>query len=82
MTGATQYTIYYESGYMELELYVAHFFKSKMIFKSFQKIRTKNIEIENYEIYYCAKKSILNSLYFGLSKNNKLAKISNFQTIH
>jgi hypothetical protein len=52
------------------------------MFESFKKIGTKFLMIDNYEIYYCAKKSILNSLYFELSKNDKTAKISNFQTMH
>jgi hypothetical protein len=64
---------------MELELHVARFLKnSKMAFKCFKKIGTKNLDIDNDEIYQCAKKSIRKSLYFRLRKNNKSAKISNF----
>jgi hypothetical protein len=38
---------------MELELHVAWFFlkKSKMAFESFKKFRTKNLDIDNNEIY-------------------------------
>jgi hypothetical protein len=44
--------LYTESGLMELELHVARFLKnSKMDFKSFKKFGTKNIDIDNDEIY-------------------------------
>jgi hypothetical protein len=37
---------------MELELHVALFLKkSKMMFENFKKFGTKNLEIDNYEIY-------------------------------
>jgi hypothetical protein len=45
-----------ESGQMELKLHVARFFKkTEMMFESFKKIGTKNLEIDNYEIYYYVK---------------------------
>jgi hypothetical protein len=41
-----------KSGLMELELHVARFLKnSKMAFKSFKKIETTNLDIDNDEIY-------------------------------
>jgi hypothetical protein len=41
-----------ESGLMELELHVAQFLKnSKMAFKNFKKFGTKNLDIDNDEIY-------------------------------
>jgi hypothetical protein len=37
---------------MELELHEARFLKiSKMAFKSFEKIETKFVDVDNYEIY-------------------------------
>jgi hypothetical protein len=37
---------------MDLELHVARFLKnSKLLFGSFKKIRTKNLDVDNYEIY-------------------------------
>jgi hypothetical protein len=67
-----------ESGQLELELHVALFSKkSKMMFESFKIFRTNFFEIDNCGILVC-KKSNVNSLYFGLSKNKKSAKISNF----
>jgi hypothetical protein len=43
---------------MGLELHVARFFKnSKMAFKSFKKSGSKNLDIDNDEIYQCAKKN-------------------------
>jgi hypothetical protein len=39
---------------MELELHVARFFfekKSKMALSNFKKFRTKNLDVDNYEIY-------------------------------
>jgi hypothetical protein len=58
---------------MELGLHVAHFLKkkSKMAFQSFKKFEIKNLDVHNYGIYYCAKKSIQNSFYFRLSENDK-----------
>jgi hypothetical protein len=42
----------HESGLMELELHVARFLKnSKIDFKNFKKIGTKNLDIDNDEIY-------------------------------
>jgi hypothetical protein len=45
------------SGQMELELHGAWFLKkSKIALKSFKKIGTKNLDVDNYMIYSCAKK--------------------------
>jgi hypothetical protein len=47
-----KYLVLYESGLMELELHVVWFFKnSKMAFQSFKKFGTKNLDIDNNEIY-------------------------------
>jgi hypothetical protein len=47
---------------MELGLHVARFLKnSKITLLRFKKFGTKNLDVDNYEIYYCARKSILNS---------------------
>jgi hypothetical protein len=41
---------------MELGLHVARFLKkSKITLLSFKKFGTKNLDVDNYEIYYCAK---------------------------
>jgi hypothetical protein len=47
-----KYLVLYESGLMELELHVVWFLKnSKMAFQSFKKFGTKNLDIDNNEIY-------------------------------
>jgi hypothetical protein len=68
---------------MELELHVAYFFeKIKNNIWKIQKIQNKKSwDRQLWDLLVC-KKSILNSLYFGLSKNDKSAKISNFQNVH
>jgi hypothetical protein len=44
---------------MATELHGAHFLKnSKVAFESFKRFRTKNLDVDIYEIYYYAKKSI------------------------
>jgi hypothetical protein len=43
-----KYVVLYESGLMERELF---FKNSKMAFQSFKKFGTKNLDIDNNEIY-------------------------------
>jgi hypothetical protein len=60
---------------MELELHVARFSKnSKKALKSFKKIGTKNLDIDNDEIYYCAKNQSENYCILGSGKITNLPK--------
>jgi hypothetical protein len=70
---------------MELELHVARFFKnSKMVFKCFKKFGTKNLDIDNDEIYQCAKNQFENRCILGSGKITNLSKFQTFElcTIH
>jgi hypothetical protein len=57
---------------MELRLHVARFLKkSKITLLSFKKFGTKNLDIDNYEIYYCAKnQSEIHSILGSAKKTN------------
>jgi hypothetical protein len=70
---------WYESGYMELELHVARFFeKIENDVWKFQKIwDKKSWDRQLWDLLVC-KESILNSLYFGLSKNDLEVSTSRF----
>jgi hypothetical protein len=70
---------------MELELHVARFLKnSKMAFKSFKKFEIKNLDIDNDEIYYCAKNQSENRCILGSGKITNLPKFQTFElcTVH
>jgi hypothetical protein len=70
---------------MELELHVARFLKnSKIAFKSFKKFGTKNLDIDNDEIYQCAKNQSENRCILGSGKITNLPKFQNFElcTVH
>jgi hypothetical protein len=57
---------------MELGLHVAHFLKnSKITLLRFKKIGTKNLDVDNYEIYYCAKNKFeIHSILGSAKKTN------------
>jgi hypothetical protein len=67
---------------MELELHVAPLKKkSKLSFGSFKKIKIKNLDVDNYEVYWYTQ--IQSKTHCILAQQNeKFAKISNFQTMH
>jgi hypothetical protein len=70
---------------MELELHVARFLKnSKMAFKCFKKFGTKNLDIDNDEIYQCAKNQSENRCILGSRKITNLPKFQTFElcTVH
>jgi hypothetical protein len=50
---------------------------SKMVFKSFKKIRTNNLDIDNYGIYYCAKTQSKTRCMLDLAKNDKCMNLVN-----
>jgi hypothetical protein len=67
---------------MAPELHGACFLKHTNVkFENFKKFRKNNLDIDNYEIYFCVKIN-LKLIIFSLSKYDKSAKFSNLETMH